>query len=75
MTPALPIVWEGEGAAVVSQWFFDSGDRVAAGDVVCELTQDKAVIEVTAPAAGVIDIAARADAEVAPGTLLALVSD
>lgn len=64
------IRWEGEGAAVLAQWFFASGEDVAAGDVVCELMQEKAVIEVTAPVAGRLTIVASVDQELAPGALL-----
>lgn len=68
------IVWEGDGAAVVAQWFFETGDTVAAGDVLCELMQEKAVIEVTAPTAGRVEVLAEPDQEIVPGMLLATIA-
>jgi pyruvate/2-oxoglutarate dehydrogenase complex dihydrolipoamide acyltransferase (E2) component len=74
MSATEKILWQGDGAAVVSQWFFDDGDAVAEGDLVCELMQDKAIIEVNTPAAGKLHIAAVADSEVASGALLGWIS-
>jgi pyruvate/2-oxoglutarate dehydrogenase complex dihydrolipoamide acyltransferase (E2) component len=70
MSATIEVRWEGEGAVVVSQWFYESGDTVAAGDLVCELMQEKAVIEVHAPASGMLHIAATPDTEVPAGALL-----
>lgn len=67
------ILWEGDGPAVVAQWFFDTDDTVAAGDVLGELMQEKAVIEVQAPAAGRLTLFATPEQEIAPGTVLAVV--
>jgi len=68
MNPTIPISWEGDGPAVVTQWFFEDGDLVVKGDVVCELMQEKATIEVNAPADGRLAITASVDAEIEPGT-------
>jgi len=74
MITTTPIAWNGDGPAIVSQWFFENGDTVIEGDVVCELMQEKATIEVDAPAGGRLAIAAPVDAEVHPGMSIGSIS-
>lgn len=70
MSNTIELKWEGDGPAVVAQWFFKSGDSVAQEDVVCELMQEKATIEVVAPAGGRLQVVAVVDAELSPGALI-----
>lgn len=70
------VIWQGEDVVVLSQWFFDDGDMVAQGDVICELMQEKTVLEVDAPVTGRLSILAPTlDAEIQPGTILARISN
>ena len=57
--------------ATVTRWLVAAGDPVAAHDPVVEIETDKVVVEVAAPAAGVIaDIRIQQDEEVNPGDVL-----
>ena len=70
------VVWNGDDLSILSQWFFDDGSDVVEGDVICELMQEKAAIEVDAPVSGKLEIiASEIDMEIVPGTLIALISD
>lgn len=69
------VIWQGEDVAVLSQWFFDDGDMVAQGDVICELMQEKTVLEVDAPVTGKLSILTPTpDTEIHPQTILARLS-
>ena len=46
------LVWEGDGGSLLSQWFFEDGDDVEKGDLLCELMQEKVAVEVEAPVSG-----------------------
>jgi pyruvate/2-oxoglutarate dehydrogenase complex dihydrolipoamide acyltransferase (E2) component len=75
MSEATEIKWDGEGVAVLTQWFFDNGDSIAEGDVLCELMQEKTAFEVEAPVSGKLQItAAVIDAEILPGMTIALIT-
>ena len=57
--------------ATVTRWLVATGDKVAAHDPVVEIETDKVVVEVAAPAAGIIaDICIQQDEEVNPGDVL-----
>jgi 2-oxoglutarate dehydrogenase E2 component (dihydrolipoamide succinyltransferase) len=50
--------WEGTEAgteALLDSWLVAEGDRVEAGQVIGHVALDKAIIDLTAPAAGVIE--------------------
>jgi pyruvate/2-oxoglutarate dehydrogenase complex dihydrolipoamide acyltransferase (E2) component len=74
MNPTIPISWEGDGPAIVTQWFFEDGDSVVKGDVVCELMQEKATIAVDAPSDGRLAITASVDTEINPGMTIGSIS-
>jgi len=52
MNIILPELGEGITKATVAFWHVKEGDRVQAGDEVCEVTTDKATFNVEAPASG-----------------------
>lgn len=57
---------------VIAQWHVKSGDRVAEGDILFDMETGKAMMEVEAPAAGVIrDLAFVDGAELPVGTCVA----
>jgi pyruvate/2-oxoglutarate dehydrogenase complex dihydrolipoamide acyltransferase (E2) component len=73
MTPVVLAeeAWDGVDEAALTNWFFDDGDRVSEGDLICEITVVKAAVEVRAPASGVLKILVPADAVVSKGERLA----
>jgi pyruvate/2-oxoglutarate dehydrogenase complex dihydrolipoamide acyltransferase (E2) component len=76
MSEVIEIKWQGGDVAVLTQWFFDNGDIVAKGDILCELMQEKTAFEVDAPFSGTLKIiAAGIDAEIAPGATIALITE
>ncbi|MCX4743989.1 2-oxo acid dehydrogenase subunit E2 [Kitasatospora sp. NBC_01287] len=61
--------------AEVTRWHRAPGERVEAGEPLADLETDKVVLEVVAPAAGVLaEILAPVGATVAPGDVLAVVA-
>ena len=48
----LPELGEGITRATVACWHIKEGDRINAGDEICEVTTDKATFNVEAPASG-----------------------
>ena len=73
MTPVvLPEeAWAGGEEAALTNWFFDDGDDVSEGDLLCEVTVVKAAVEIRAPASGRLRILLPADAVVSKGVRLA----
>jgi len=73
MTPIVLFenAWDSSDEGSVSNWFFDDGATVAAGDLICEVMVAKAVVEVLAPAAGRLRILVPTETVVAKGTTLA----
>ncbi len=62
---------EQEGTrAVLRGWLKRDGERVKADEPVCELETDKVLVEVAAPADGVLQVVTQPDVEVAPGAVL-----
>lgn len=69
------LVWEGDGGSLLSQWFFEDGNDVEKGDLLCELMQEKVAVEVEAPVSGKLKIIiSEPDTEIAPGTLIGEIS-
>ncbi len=56
--------------AVLRGWLKRDGERVKADEPVCELETDKVLVEVAAPADGVLQVVVQPDVEVAPGAVL-----
>jgi 2-oxoglutarate dehydrogenase E2 component (dihydrolipoamide succinyltransferase) len=66
----LPEAQEGT-QSIVAKWFKAVGDTVAANEPIIEISTDKVMMEIAAPAAGELaEIIAPENAEVAPGTIL-----
>jgi 2-oxoglutarate dehydrogenase E2 component (dihydrolipoamide succinyltransferase) len=67
----VPAVGESVQEAMIHKWHKSSGDPVRRDDVLMELETDKATVEVTAEADGVIEILAKEGATVAIGAVVA----
>ncbi len=71
-----PTLGESVTEATVGRWFKQAGEPVRLDEPVAELETDKVTLEVNAPAAGVLaEILATEGAIVAPGALLARISE
>lgn len=72
----LPDLGEGTDEGSIVAWSKKVGDRVAAGDVLCEIEAGKAVVQVTSPGDGVLRAICRTEGDLLlSGTLLAVVAD
>ena len=67
----VPAVGESVQEAMIHKWHKSSGESVRRDDVLMELETDKATVEVTAEADGVIEILAKEGATVAIGAVVA----
>lgn len=70
MVKKFEIKWLGEGEGILSQWFFEDGGAVQEDDVLCEVMQDKVVIEVSAPTSGRLEVVTAEDDELEPDQIL-----
>lgn len=58
----------------LAEWLTSVGQTVVPGQVVAELTTDKAIVEIEAPAAGTLVAQhAEVDQRMAPGDLIAVI--
>jgi pyruvate/2-oxoglutarate dehydrogenase complex dihydrolipoamide acyltransferase (E2) component len=65
----LPSIGAGD-AGEVSEWYYETGAHVDGGEPVVAVDIDKAVVDVPAPAAGVLTTAVEVGAEVHAGDVL-----
>ncbi|MDA3961339.1 MAG: dihydrolipoamide acetyltransferase family protein [Planctomycetota bacterium] len=77
---ATPVILPKQGnsveSCIIQQWLKSPGDTVSAGDALCEVETDKAVMEVEAPCDGVlIELFAQADDDVPVLTNIAAIGD
>ena len=74
---SIEIVMPGESAAgadgVVVRWLAEEGQALAAGDVIAEVETDKAIVELTAPQAGVLAARVAGDHQILPAGAVAAV--
>ena len=63
--------WDDDSEGAISAWFYDDGDKVAAGDIVCEVMNEKVSTEITASIAGVLKIEVAAETPVKKGAVIA----
>ena len=64
-----PIVLQGVGLVeqiTVTEWLFEPGEKVKAGDIVVNIETEKATVGVAAPADGVLEIAVEESPELVP---------
>jgi pyruvate/2-oxoglutarate dehydrogenase complex dihydrolipoamide acyltransferase (E2) component len=67
--------WDDDSQGSISSWFFSEGDLVEKGDLIAEVTNEKAASELLAPAAGRLRIVIAAEVPVRRGQLVARISD
>lgn len=67
----VPAVGESVTEVTAGRWLKADGERVAADEPVCEIESEKATLEITAEAAGILHIKARTGEPLAIGALLA----
>lgn len=63
-----------DAEGVVATWFVADGETVAEGQLVAEVAMDKVDMEVTAPVAGVITLAAAEGDAVRQGGVIASIT-
>lgn len=63
----VPTMGESVAEGTMGTWLKKSGDTVAKDEMLVEIETDKVAVEVSAPAAGVLTIAAEAGSTVTPG--------
>ncbi|TAF34273.1 MAG: 2-oxoglutarate dehydrogenase complex dihydrolipoyllysine-residue succinyltransferase [Cytophagales bacterium] len=69
----VPVVGESISEVTINVWHKASGSVVALDEKICDLDTDKATFEVTAPAAGILEVVAEAGSTLEIGGLLARV--
>ena len=67
-------LWDDDGEGSISSWFFADGDVVQKGDLIAEVTKEKATSELLAPAAGTLQIVVLAEIPVLRGQLVARIA-
>lgn len=65
--------WDDDSEGAISTWFFDSGDTVEKGDVICEVMNEKVATEIEAPDSGTLTIKVVAEAAVRKGDTIATI--
>jgi pyruvate/2-oxoglutarate dehydrogenase complex dihydrolipoamide acyltransferase (E2) component len=63
--------WDDDSEGSISSWFFSQGDAVKAGDLIAEVTNEKAANELFAPASGTLTILVGAEIPIRRGQLVA----
>ena len=64
-------LWEDDGEAAISAWFYADGDTVAEGAVLAEIMVEKSSYELISPASGALTILVGAEEVVRPGQVAA----
>ena len=70
-----PVMSQADPAAVgvLATWYVRDGEAVGAGQLVAEVQMDKVDLDVTAPTAGTIRLAASEGDEVTQGSVIAVI--
>jgi pyruvate/2-oxoglutarate dehydrogenase complex dihydrolipoamide acyltransferase (E2) component len=63
--------WDDDSEGAISSWFFAEGDAVNEGDLIAEVTNEKAASELLAPRSGTLNIVVQAEAPIRRGQLVA----
>jgi pyruvate/2-oxoglutarate dehydrogenase complex dihydrolipoamide acyltransferase (E2) component len=66
--------WDDDSEGSISAWFFSQGDSVQAGDLIAEVTNEKAASELLAPASGTLNILVAAEVPVRRRQLVATIA-
>jgi pyruvate/2-oxoglutarate dehydrogenase complex dihydrolipoamide acyltransferase (E2) component len=67
--------WDDDSEGSISSWFFSEGDSVKQGDLIAEVTNEKAANELLAPASGRLNILVAAEVPVRRRQLVAKIAD
>lgn len=62
--------WDDDSQGAISTWFYDDGASVSAGDVVCEVMNEKVATEIVAPSSGALKILTQAEEPVGKGAVV-----
>ncbi len=62
--------WDDDSHGAISNWLYPDGAAVTAGDVICEVMNEKVSTEIVAPASGVLKIIKPAEDTVSKGDIL-----
>jgi pyruvate/2-oxoglutarate dehydrogenase complex dihydrolipoamide acyltransferase (E2) component len=63
--------WDDDSEGSISSWFFAEGDAVQKGDLIAEVTNEKAASELLAPGSGTLNIVVGAEVPIRRGQLVA----
>lgn len=63
--------WDDDSEGSISSWFFADGDAVSGGDLIAEVTNEKAASELLAPGDGTLSILIEAEVPIRRGQLVA----
>ena len=66
--------WDDDSEGAISTWFFDSGDAVEKGDILCEVMNEKVSSEIEAPQGGILTIKTAAETPVRKGEVIASIA-
>jgi pyruvate/2-oxoglutarate dehydrogenase complex dihydrolipoamide acyltransferase (E2) component len=67
--------WDDDSEGSISSWLFSEGDSVKEGDLIAEVTNEKAANELLAPASGRLNILVAAEVPVRRRQLVAKIAD
>ena len=67
-------ICEAGSEVVISTWLVDDGDVVEEGMAICEIMAEKAQMEFTAPAGGIIKLVAAAEQPLTTGDVIATIT-
>ncbi len=66
--------WDDDSEGSIATWYFDDGDTVQAGDIICDVMNEKVSTAIEAPAAGVLTILVPAEQPVGKGAVIARIT-
>lgn len=67
-------LWDEEIEGALSVWFVENGDKVAQGDLLCEVMAEKVTFEIVSPANGVITLLVEPETPIEPGDAIARIA-
>jgi pyruvate/2-oxoglutarate dehydrogenase complex dihydrolipoamide acyltransferase (E2) component len=64
-------LWDTDDQGVIVTWLYNTGAHVEDGQLIAEVAVEKAQLELTAPATGVLTVLAPADTIISKGQVIA----